>query len=324
MKEVTANFSAKEIEREVQEYWRTHGTYQAVKEQHSIGKPFFFVDGPPYTTGQIHLGTAWNKILKDSILRYHRMNGKNVIDRAGYDMHGLPIEVKVEQKLGFASKKDIETFGIEKFISECREFAIKNKELMDAQFENLGIWMDFPNAYQTIKPWYVEAAWWTLAKAQEKGMLERGYRVVNWCPRCETAIADAEVEYWDETDPSVFVKFPIRGKADEYLVIWTTTPWTLPANVAVAVGKEFVYARVHAEKNGHEEFLWIAEDLVKSVLKKGRYQQFDVLETKKGTELVGWEYDSPLLDKVPLQKEIAHRVVTADFVAMENTGMVHI
>ena len=324
MKEVTANFSAKDIEREVQEYWRTHDTYKAVKEQHSIGKPFFFVDGPPYTTGQIHLGTAWNKILKDSILRYHRMNGKNVIDRAGYDMHGLPIEVKVEQKLGFASKKDIETFGIEKFINECREFAIKNKELMDAQFENLGIWMDFKNAYQTIKPWYVEAAWWTLAKAQEKGMLERGYRVVNWCPRCETAIADAEVEYWDETDPSVFVKFPIKGKADEYLVIWTTTPWTLPANVAVAVGKEFVYARVHAEKNGHEEFLWVAEDLVKSVLKKGRYQKFEVLEKKNGADLVGWEYDSPLLEKVPLQKEIAHRVVTADFVTMENTGMVHI
>lgn len=324
MKEVTANFSAKDIEREVQEYWRTHDTYKAVKEQHSAGRAFFFVDGPPYTTGQIHLGTAWNKILKDSILRYQRMNGRNVIDRAGYDMHGLPIEVKVEQKLGFASKKDIETFGIGKFINECREFAVKNKELMDAQFENLGVWMDFKNAYQTIKPWYVEAAWWTLAKAQEKGMLERGYRVVNWCPRCETAIADAEVEYWDETDPSVFVKFPIRGKADEYFVIWTTTPWTLPANVAVAVGKEFVYARVHAEKNGHEEYLWVAEDLVKSVLKKGRYQKFDILEKKNGAELVGWEYDSPLLDKVPLQKEIAHRVVAADFVAMENTGMVHI
>jgi len=325
LKEVTANFSAKDIEREVQEFWRTHDTYKAVKEQRErSGRAFFFVDGPPYTTGQIHLGTAWNKIIKDSILRYHRMNGKNVIDRAGYDMHGLPIEVKVEQKLGFASKKDIETFGIEKFIHECREFAIKNKELMDAQFENLGIWMDFKNAYQTIKPWYVEAAWWTLAKAQEKGMLERGYRVVNWCPRCETAIADAEVEYWDETDPSVFVKFPIRGKTDEYLVIWTTTPWTLPANVAVAVGKEFVYARVHAEKNGHEEFLWVAEDLVKSVLKKGRYQKFDILEKKNGADLVGWEYDSPLLEKVPLQKEIAHRVVAADFVAMENTGMVHI
>ena len=324
MKEVTANFNAKEIEREVQEYWRTHGIYKAVKQHRSSGKAFFFVDGPPYTTGQIHLGTAWNKIIKDSLLRYQRMNGRNVIDRAGYDMHGLPIEVKVEQTLGFSSKKDIEKFGIEHFIEQCREFAIRNKNLMDAQFENLGIWLDFPNAYQTIKPEYVEAAWWTLARAEEKGMLERGYRVVNWCPRCETAIADAEVEYWDETDPSVFVKFPIKGKENEYLVIWTTTPWTLPANVAVAVAKEFVYARVRATKAGREEYLWMAEPLIKPVLKKGRYQQFEALETRTGTELAGWEYDSPLAEQIPLQREIAHRVVTADFVAMENTGLVHI
>ncbi|MFA4860410.1 isoleucine--tRNA ligase [Methanoregula sp.] len=324
MKEVTASFNAKEIEREVQEYWRTNDTYQLVKQHRSTGKPFFFVDGPPYTTGHIHIGTAWNKIIKDSLLRYHRMNGENVIDRAGYDMHGLPIEVKVEQALGFKSKKDIEKFGIDNFIIKCREFAVENKLLMDDQFESLGVWLDFKNAYQTIKPEYVEAAWWTLAKAQEKGMLERGHRVVNWCPRCETAIADAEVEYWDETDPSIFVKFPLQGKTNEYLVIWTTTPWTLPANVAVAVSKDFEYARVLAKKDGTEAYLWIAEPLVKAVLKKARFKDFTILETKKGSELVGWTYDSPLRENVPLQRDIAHKVVTADFVALENTGMVHI
>ena len=289
------------------------------------GKAFFFVDGPPYTTGQIHLGTAWNKIIKDSLLRYQRMNGRNVIDRAGYDMHGLPIEVKVEQTLGFSSKKDIEKFGIEHFIEQCREFAIRNKNLMDAQFESLGIWLDFPNAYQTIKPGYIEAAWWTLARAEEKGMLERGYRVVNWCPRCETAIADAEVEYWDETDPSVFVKFPIKGKENEYLVIWTTTPWTLPANVAVAVAKEFVYARVRADKgrprgislDGRAAHKTGAEErAVPAVRGTGNEERVQTWP--------GWEYDSPLAEQVPLQREIAHRVVAADFVAMENTGLVHI
>ncbi|PKG33710.1 isoleucine--tRNA ligase [Methanoregula sp.] len=324
MKEVTANFSAKEIEREVQEYWRTHDTYQAVKQQRAACKPFFFVDGPPYTTGHIHLGTAWNKIIKDSVLRYQRMNGRNVIDRAGYDMHGLPIEVKVEQALGFVSKKDIEKFGIQPFIEKCREFAVENKKLMDDQFLALGVWLDFPGAYQTVKPEYIEAAWWTLARAQERGMLERGHRVVNWCPRCETAIADAEVEYWDESDPSIFVKFPLTGKTGEFLLIWTTTPWTLPANVAVAVSKEFEYAKVLAKKDGKEEFLWIAEPLVKAVLKKGRYKDFAVVEKKKGSELVGWTYESPLKENVPLQKEIQHRVVAADFVALENTGMVHI
>jgi isoleucyl-tRNA synthetase len=120
VKEVDANFDIKEIEREVQAYWRTHDTYRAVRQHRSTGKAFFFVDGPPYTTGHIHIGTAWNKILKDSILRYYRMNGRHVIDRAGYDMHGLPIEVKVEQELGFASKKDIEKFGIEAFIEKSR------------------------------------------------------------------------------------------------------------------------------------------------------------------------------------------------------------
>lgn len=324
MKEVTANFSAKEIEREVQEYWRTHGTYQAVRQQRAACRPYFFVDGPPYTTGHIHLGTAWNKIIKDSVLRYQRMNGRNVIDRAGYDMHGLPIEVKVEQALGFASKKDIEKFGIQPFIEKCREFAVANKKLMDDQFLALGVWLDFAGAYQTVKPEYIEAAWWTLAKAQERGMLERGHRVVNWCPRCETAIADAEVEYWDESDPSIFVKFPLTGKTGEFLLIWTTTPWTLPANVAVAISKEFEYAKVLAKKDGKEEHLWIAEPLVKTVLKKGRYKDFSIVEKKKGTELVGWTYDSPLKEQVPLQKEIQHRVVAADFVALENTGMVHI
>ena len=324
MKEVTANFSAKAIERDVQEYWRTHETYRAVRQHRSTGKPFFFVDGPPYTTGHIHIGTAWNKILKDSILRYHRMNGRNVIDRAGYDMHGLPIEVKVEQELGFASKKDIETYGIQAFIEKCRTFAITNKKLMDDQFEALGVWLDFAGAYQTVTPDYIEAAWWTLKKAHEKGMLERGYRVVNWCPRCETAIADAEVEYWDESDPSIFVKFPLRDRPGESLVIWTTTPWTLPANVAVAVGADFTYAKVLAKKDGKEETLWMAEPLVAAVLKKGRYKDFSILEKKQGAELKGWVYDSPLHAQVPLQREFEHRVTTADFVALENTGMVHI
>ncbi len=324
MREVTANFSAKDIERDVQEYWRSHDTYKAVKQHRSAGKPYFFVDGPPYTTGEIHLGTAWNKILKDSILRYYRMNGRNVIDRAGYDMHGLPIEVKVEQALGFTSKKDIEKFGIQPFIEKCREFAIKNKLLMDDQFAALGVWLDFPNAYQTVKPEYIEAAWWTLAKAEEKGMLERGHRVVNWCPRCETAIADAEVEYWDENDPSIFVKFPLRDRPGESLVIWTTTPWTLPANVAVAVSKDFEYAKVLAKKDGREEYLWMAEPLVKAVLKKGRYKDFSIIEKKTGAELKGWVYDSPLREQVPLQRDIEHRVTIADFVALENTGMVHI
>ncbi|HZD43998.1 MAG TPA: class I tRNA ligase family protein, partial [Methanomicrobiales archaeon] len=256
MKEVTSSYNANEVEEWVQEFWRTHDTYRRVQELRSRGPPFFFVDGPPYTTGYIHLGTAWNKILKDSILRYHSMNGRSILERAGYDMHGLPIEVKVEHELGFTSKKDIEEYGIEKFIERCREFALKNKDIMSEQFQRLGVWLDFKDPYLTVAEEYIEAAWWTLRQAEERGMLEQGHRVVNWCPRCETAIADSEVDYWDESDPSIFVKFPIKGRENEYLVIWTTTPWTLPANVAVAVHPDFDYAKVWAKKGDLEETLW--------------------------------------------------------------------
>ncbi|HVP94826.1 MAG TPA: isoleucine--tRNA ligase [Methanoregulaceae archaeon] len=324
MKEVTSNYNAHEIEGEVQVVWENEKTFSRVESLHAQDPPFFFVDGPPYTTGHIHLGTAWNKIIKDSLLRYHRMCGKNVIARAGYDMHGLPIEVRVEQKLGFSTKKDIETFGIEKFIGECREFAAANLVVMSDQFKKLGVWLDFDDPYQTMDPEYIEAAWWTIQRAAERGMLERGFRVVNWCPRCATAIADAEVEYWDETDPSVFVKFPVTGKKDEYFVIWTTTPWTLPANVAVAVNPDFEYSLINAVKRGVSEDLWIESGLVEPVLKKGKYQDFTVREKKSGKELVGMAYDSPLASQVPNQRDIAHRVVAADFVARENTGIVHI
>lgn len=324
MKEVTSSYDAHAIETSVQEFWRTDDTCGKVQELHAGDPPFFFVDGPPYTTGHIHLGTAWNKILKDSILRYRRMTGRHVIARAGYDMHGLPIEVRVEQQLGFSSKKEIESFGIGKFIDQCRDFAAKNKDVMSEQFMRLGVWLDFADPYQTMDPRYIEAAWWTCRKAAEHNMLEKGYRVVNWCPRCSTAIADAEVEYWDETDPSIYVKFPVRDKPGEYLVIWTTTPWTLPANVAVAVHPGFVYVKVRAVRGGREEVLWIAEDLVEAVLRKGRYQDYTILEKKTGTDLIGMKYRSPLHDQVPAQRKVEHRVVGADFVAAENTGLVHI
>ncbi|MBO4522221.1 MAG: class I tRNA ligase family protein, partial [Methanomicrobium sp.] len=314
MKEVASSYNAKEVEDEVQKFWTAEDTYKKVKDLRAKGDDYFFVDGPPYTTGNIHLGTAWNKLIKDTILRYKRMQGFNVYDRSGYDMHGLPIEVRVENQLGFKSKKDIEGYGISNFIETCKDFAVTKRDTMSEQFEKLGIWMDFKDPYQTIKPEFIEAAWWVIKKADEKKLLETGYRVVNWCPRCETAIADSEVEYWDEEDPSIYVKFPIKDRKNEYLVIWTTTPWTLPANVAVAAGKDFVYARVEAEKEGKKEILWIAEALCEDVLKKGRYTNFTVLETKTGAEIAGIEYYSPLEEAVPVQKTVNHRVVLADYV----------
>jgi len=177
--EVTSSYSAREIEEWALHFWKIQDTYAKVRRLHSEHPAFFFVDGPPYTTGHIHLGTAWNKILKDAVLRYHTMTGRNIIERAGYDMHGLPIEVKVEHELGFTSKKDIEEYGIAAFIERCRQFAETHRDVMSEQFKRLGVWLDFDDPYQTIKPYYIEAAWWTLKQAFERGMLERGHRVVN-------------------------------------------------------------------------------------------------------------------------------------------------
>ncbi|MFZ3167294.1 MAG: isoleucine--tRNA ligase [Candidatus Methanoperedens sp.] len=316
-------YDAKSLEQKIHKLWEEIDAYSRVREQRVDGKKFFFVDGPPYTTGRIHLGTAWNKIIKDSILRYKSMNGFHVLDRAGWDMHGLPIEVKVEGVLGFKSKKDIEKYGVGNFVAKCKEFALSHRDEMTLQFQNLGVWLNWKDPYMTLRDEYIEAAWWTLKKAHEKNLLERGLRVVNWCPRCETAIADSEVEYSDVSDPSVYIKFPVANEENTFIVIWTTTPWTIPANIAVAVHPSFEYVKVRAVKNEKEEILIMAKELLKNVLKQGRYQKSEVLETILGEDLK-IEYKAPLGHKVPKQNTFPHNVYMADFVTAENTGCVHI
>ncbi|HII93309.1 MAG TPA: isoleucine--tRNA ligase [Methanosarcina sp.] len=325
IKEITAKYNAEQIEKKITELWKDSDAYRKTREHRKTGKRLFFVDGPPYTTGHIHLGTAWNKIIKDSILRYYSMNNRNILERPGWDMHGLPIEVKVEGVLGFKSKKDIESFGVENFIEKCKEFAISQKQEMTAQFQRLGVWMQWEDPYMTLKDDYIEAAWWTLKQASEKDLLDVGKRSVNWCPRCETAIADSEVEYSDRTDPSIYVKFKITGEENTFIVIWTTTPWTIPANVAVAVHPCFEYSKFRAiRQDGSEEILIAATDLIENVLKQGRYVDYEVLETMLGEDLTKLEYESPVGDLVPVQNEIKHGVYLADYVTAENTGCVHI
>ena len=316
-----------ELEKRIQGYWDTSDIYRKVKKAREGGEDYYFVDGPPYTTGHIHLGTAWNKILKDAQLRYLRAMGYNVRDQAGFDMHGLPIEVKVEQTLGINNKKAIEELGIDRFVIQCREFALKHQRQMAEQFKSLGVWLDWENPYLTIMNYYIEGAWWTLKQAYEKGLLYTAERVLSWCPRCETALAEAEVEYRDETDPSIYVKFPIEGKEGEYIVIWTTTPWTLLANLAVAVHPDFNYARMRVRKDGIEEVLLVLEERAEDVVREGRYQEMDILEKIRGEELEGIKYLHPLRDIVEFQQRTdlywLHRVVLADYVTKENTGCVH-
>jgi isoleucyl-tRNA synthetase len=312
------------VEERVFDYWEAVDAYERTVEHREGGEEFFFVDGPPYTSGSAHMGHAWNKSLKDVYIRYKRMCGFDVSDRPGYDMHGLPIETKVEAEQGFENKKEIQEFGIENFIEACRAFAEESLDSLQSDFKSFGVWMDWENPYKTVTPEYMEAAWWAFEQVHERGLVERGKRSINQCPRCETAIANNEVEYHDAGKPSVYAKFPLRDREGS-LVIWTTTPWTIVANTFVAVDEELSYVGVDAERDGERERLYVAEDCVEDVLSAGRYESYEVVERLDGAELVGWEYDHPLAEQVPghASAEGSLSVYGADYVEADRTGLVH-
>ncbi|MDR5656058.1 isoleucine--tRNA ligase [Halodesulfurarchaeum sp. HSR-GB] len=322
--DVPDQYDPQAVEARVFEYWEDVDAYEATKDYRADGEDFFFVDGPPYTSGAAHMGTTWNKTLKDAHIRFRRMQGYDVTDRPGYDMHGLPIETKVEEKLGFENKQDIQDFGEQRFIEECKAFAEEQLEGLQSDFQSFGVWMDWENPYKTVNPEYMESAWWAFEQAHERGLVEQGQRSINQCPRCETAIANNEVEYEEVADPSIYVKFPLSDR-DGSLVIWTTTPWTIPANTFIAVSPELTYAEVAATKDGDRETLYVEESLVESVLEAGRYTDYEIQATYEGEELVGWEYDHPLREEVPAAPDFegAGQVYTADYVEAEDTGLVH-
>ena len=306
-------------EEDVKSYWEEKGIPRRALRLNENGPKYYFLDGPPYATGSIHMGTAWNKILKDYYLRFWRMRGYNVWSQPGYDTHGLPTEIKVEKKLGIKNKQDIEKIGIDKFTSECREFATKFINAMNDQFADLGVWMDWDNPYLTLKKEYIEGAWYTFKVAYDKGLLYKGKYPVHVCPHCQTVVAYNEIEYGKVEDTSIYVKFRVKGKDNEYLIIWTTTPWTLPANTGVMVHPTETYVKVEVAGE-----TWI--------LAKARLQElvdkleagYRILEEFPGQELVGVEYENPLGD-LPVQKGIVGRVVpSAQFVTMDTgTGLVH-
>jgi isoleucyl-tRNA synthetase len=328
MRQVDENYSPLQLEKEIRSIWEEARTYERVKKAAESGRPYYFVDGPPYTTGSIHVGTAWNKILKDTIVRFRRMQGLNVRDQPGFDMHGLPIEVKVEQSLGFKNKKDIETHGIDKFIDICRDYALKFKSKMTDEFKSLGVWLDWDKPYLTVDPNYISSVWWTLKQAYDKDLLKIDQRVLPWCPRCETALAEAEIEYWDETDPSIYVKFAIEGEENSFLLVWTTTPWTIPGNLAAAVHPDLNYVVAKVLRGDAEEYLILLEDKLEELKKIAGIADIEITEKAKGSQLVGMKYRHPLADLVPYQQtakgKAVHSVIASSAVAAENTGIVHI
>ena len=326
---VSDQYDPDAVEERVFEYWDAVDAYERTVEHRRGEEPYYFLDGPPYTSGSAHMGHAWNKSLKDCYVRYRRMQGYDVYDRPGYDMHGLPIETKVEEDLGFESKKDIEAFGVDAFVDECRAFAENSLAQLTEDFKSMGVWMDWEDPYRTIDPEYMEAAWWGFSRAHERGLVEQGERSITQCPRCETAIAKNEIEYEDVRDPSIYVTFPLEeshaGAAEEYLVVWTTTPWTIPANTFVAVDPEFTYQAVKVDAGDGERVLWVARECVEEVLEVGGYTEHEIVDERVGTDLAGWSYGHPLGDVVPgaPDAEAACRVYTADYVEADRTGLVH-
>ena len=273
-----ANYDALAIEEEIIAFWKKNKIYEKSKKKNKGKKSYYFLDGPPYTSGKVHVGTAWGKAMKDLVLRYKRMKGFDVWDRAGYDMHGLPTAHKIQEKYKLKDKEDIVKFGVSKFIRECESFSINNMKVMNEDFSRIGVWMDFDNAYQTIKNSFIEGEWWLVKKAHEKKRLYEDMKTMHWCAECATALAKHELEYKNSEDTSIFVKFPIKGKKDEFLIIWTTTPWTIPFNLAVMVHPDFEYIKA---KVGKEKWI-IAKDLANILISSVANKKFKIVDTFKG------------------------------------------
>ncbi|HKT44136.1 MAG TPA: isoleucine--tRNA ligase [Gaiellaceae bacterium] len=297
------------LEEEVLAAWEREGTFEALREQNRGGPTFSFVDGPVTANKTLGVHTAWGRTLKDVFQRYKALRGFDQRYQNGFDCQGLWIEVGVERELGLNSKRDIEEYGLEEFARKCRDVVVWSSTALIEGCKRLGQWMDWGNDYYTFSDTNIEYVWRMLKTVHERDWLYLGHRSTEWCPRCGTSISQHELAmsgvYQDKADPSLFVRFPLLERPGESLVVWTTTPWTLPANVAAAVNPESQYG---LRANGE----WVAV---------ARYPDDEFSERKLGSELVGWTYGGPFDDLV----DVAHRVIPWDDVSMdEGTGVVHI
>jgi isoleucyl-tRNA synthetase len=327
-------YDFKEIESEILKLWEDNETYPKIKKKNHGKKKFYFLQGPPYTSGRIHLGQTWNHTLKDMILRFKRMNGFDVWDRGGYDMHGLPTENKVQKKFDLHTKKDILTFGLDKFNTECQKFSESGAAVMSEDLWKIGVWLNNEQAYMPIHNSFMEGEWFLIKKAHEKNRLYKGNKVMTWCKSCETALAKHELEYKTVEDNSIFVKFKVADKDDEYLIIWTTTPWTIPFNLAVMVNPELDYIRakvlVDPDKKKYE--IWTVSLALSAAFINGVAQKdFEIIEEFKGETLFGLNYEHPFNDIIDNYAELkknhknVHSIILSEeFVdTSAGTGLVH-
>ena len=328
---VSTNLNFVDREKKTEEFWKENDIFRKSMENRKEGETYTFYDGPPTANGKPHIGHVLTRVIKDMIPRYQTMKGKMVPRKAGWDTHGLPVELEVEKLLGLDGKEQIEEYGLDPFIKKCKESVWKYKGMWEDFSGTVGFWADMDNPYVTYDNNFIESEWWALKKIWDKGLLYKGFKIVPYCPRCGTPLSSHEVAqgYKDVKERSAVVRFKVKGE-DAYFLAWTTTPWTLPSNVALCVNPEETYVKVKAA-DGYTYYM--AEALCDTVLGKLADEEsgtkaYEVLETYKGKDLEYKEYE-PLFDCAVDICEKQHKkgyfVTCADYVTLtDGTGVVHI
>ena len=313
---VSANLNFNERELEIEKFWKEHAIFEKSMKHREGCKNFTFYDGPPTANGKPHIGHIITRVVKDIIPRYKTMKGYHVLRKAGWDTHGLPVELEVEKLLNISGKPEIEKYGVEPFIKKCKESVWKYETEWREMSDRVGFWADMENPYVTYHNEYIESVWWAIKTIWDKNLIYKGHKIVPYCPRCGTSLSTHEVAqgYKDVKETSVYVKFKLKNKENEYFLAWTTTPWTLPSNVALIVNANEVYAKA---KSGDEIYI-LAEELMSEVLG----ENYEIIERFKGVELERLEYE-PLFDFVTPEKK-AHYIGCDDYVSLtDGTGIVH-
>lgn len=325
-KKVDTSLNFLDREKEVIDFWKKNGVFESSVTKNEGGEEFSFYDGPPTANGRPHVGHVLTRVMKDIIPRYRTMKGKHVLRKAGWDTHGLPVELEVEKILGLDGKPQIESYGIEPFISQCKQSVWKYKSEWETMSERVGYWADMDNPYVTYDDNYIESEWWALKEMHKKGLLYKGHKIVPYCPRCGTALSSHEVAqgYKLVKENSAVARFKVKGSDNRYILAWTTTPWTLPSNVALCMNPQENYVEI---KSGEDKYI-LAEALAGKF-----FEEYEVVLRKTGKEWEGLEYE-PLFEETSVEiKRIspaaapikAHYVVCDGYVTMgDGTGVVHI
>ena len=326
---VDSNLNLVEREKATRKFWEANRIFEKSIDERKRGDNFTFYDGPPTANGKPHIGHVLTRVIKDMIPRYQTMKGKRVLRKAGWDTHGLPVELEVEKKLGIDGKEQIESYGLEPFIAHCKESVWNYKEMWEDFSATVGFWADMDNPYVTYTNDFIESEWWALKQIWDKGLLYKGFKIVPYCPRCGTPLSSHEVAQGYKTvkERSAVVRFKCTDE-DAYFLAWTTTPWTLPSNTALCVNPKDTYCKVKAI-DGYTYYLAkeLADRTLSPLAKDGECA-YEILEEMPGSALERREY-LPLFEctgkEALRQKNKAHYVTCDGYVTMsDGTGIVHI